>query len=865
MYTAGMTGPVFLFLQLVFAGGARGGEYRAYDYLHGESGALFRKVETSTSCVYAAAREFAFTRPFACVKPARTKRVFLIGNSLVKSLEPPSAPKDVEIVPCGVPGWDSRREVGVAREVLGLEPDLIVVLTGGNEGEPEPGPLDRLRAAWRRARGVKEEPGAPALPRPRAQAAFDEVAAEAGLAANLLEIARAARAARVPLVFATSPLGADALPPPLPEPFSLPGYLAARLKAQEGGRSDAAIAMQALAERAPEQPHVLFWRGRGLLAAGRREEGRRALREALQLSGFGRMTPGRNEAVRRVARAEGAGLVDLEAVYDAASREGVAGLDLLLSDVHWRKDRRGLAADAVFGSPAVSSVLGKIPAWGARRPPPDPIDAPAYGLGAGLVEWAETGRWQEPPRLWERVVARAERAFAAGVRERGAAALWKEAVRAASSDPFWENSLPRLEERRPAALAHWAEALRRRGECGPAAALADEAVRLEPGSAPARWARALLAAGCGRPAAEALADLMTLPAASYPEAAVLAELLGQAPARPRADRDPQVMLLPVARGSGKPTAVAWERYREDCGGRFAFTDWEGGASWVSGYGTEFARAASLTGAFAAAAACADGSPPCARERAAAAEGVCRERWEAARRSLSRHGPAALCSGRAPSLESLARSHGREWSWDRLDLSSERLSYGVGCYAYVFGLVWGRRPGADPCAELAGLPPYKWIDPAPLDVCRASAALGRVQAAAARGAADRAACREMLSHVGRFERLTSDPERFCAVLEEGYRARDPEIARRLVSAGLVDAPKIYGFAELPENLLLSFFAGPGAPCSRVTDPPKRRQCEIQSRFAGAAGDAAAAARAYEEAARASGKWFCELARAAEGRP
>jgi tetratricopeptide (TPR) repeat protein len=92
-------------------------------------------------------RPGAYDLSFPAAKPAGALRVFLVGGAVAKLLHSERASEDfgralrsvlpsreVEVLNCGMMGYDSSREALLETEILGLSPDLIVFLTGHYEG-----------------------------------------------------------------------------------------------------------------------------------------------------------------------------------------------------------------------------------------------------------------------------------------------------------------------------------------------------------------------------------------------------------------------------------------------------------------------------------------------------------------------------------------------------------------------------------------------------------------------------------------------------------------------------------------------------------------------------------------------------------
>lgn len=326
----------------------------------------------------------------AIQKPPGTLRVFALGGSttyglyvggedafpavLERSLARRLPSRDVEMVNLGCPGFASDRVLALLRSVLRLDPDLVVVLTGHNEmlgGEMGPAAgltaAQRLRArllrssslfAWwnhwlagtlrsARTEAVREEAAALAagqiptyvpeeVPGTRREAPSDAFRARAAerYAENLAAMARVARDAGVPILFALpaanlraapARLGSDAGPDPRRE-----AALRAARALLEAGDAERALARTDEALALADDAEVRSLRGDALLALGREAEARRAYQAALDRDvRTHRITGSAADAATRVfgaLRKGGAAWVDLRPVLlsdlgaDAAQR-----------------------------------------------------------------------------------------------------------------------------------------------------------------------------------------------------------------------------------------------------------------------------------------------------------------------------------------------------------------------------------------------------------------------------------------------------------------------------------------------------------------------------------------------------------------
>lgn len=134
---------------------------------------------------YRSQRPGAFTSEFSVVKAKHAYRIFVLGGSIVGLLHNDEQPGDIgsvlraalptkkiELLNCGMAGYDSYRETLIEQEVLEYAPDLVIFLSGHNEGVGSPPvPLwilktrERLRQ-WSAYRALLKKLRPESLPEP---------------------------------------------------------------------------------------------------------------------------------------------------------------------------------------------------------------------------------------------------------------------------------------------------------------------------------------------------------------------------------------------------------------------------------------------------------------------------------------------------------------------------------------------------------------------------------------------------------------------------------------------------------------------------------------------------------------------------
>ena len=338
--------------------------------------------------LYRSAREHSSPASFPAQKPPGGLRVFVLGGSIAQlhmtnkgSLSEalravlPGTP--VEVVGCGMNGYDSYREALILDEILDYSPDLIVLMTGHNEAlGARPIPLWVLRAGDGLAR-VKEfmsSLGAdlrPALNKSDLAAAA--IRRDAEFERNLREMIRRARARGSAVLLLSPPLNRVDAPPDTPPPAQDPGFMSAWVAELRGDRRAAAAGFDELIRRGREggtSPPSLYFhaylKARAYQDSGMESEARQAYEEALSLADQDRCSPACQATLHRIAREEGALWADADAALRAAAAPALPGLDHFDDNVHWRRELNPLVSSAMVSAMRRSERFSALP-WDDRR------------------------------------------------------------------------------------------------------------------------------------------------------------------------------------------------------------------------------------------------------------------------------------------------------------------------------------------------------------------------------------------------------------------------------------------------------------------------------------------------------------------
>jgi len=384
---------------LLLAGSAAAQDWTpSYKYFYEDVFAPFFTLDAASG-QYRPARTGASSRSFAAHKPAGTFRVFVVGGSIAglygekelsAALSRLMPGRAVEVIGCGMSGYDSPRERLVIEEVLGYSPDMLVLMSGHNESLAFPWvPRWKLKAAqWGRRLGAVPRPAEPPpLGAVRQRALndglrrFDE---------NVGAMARESAARGVPLIVLLPPLNARDEPPRMNLPreawFRM-GW--ARYLAGDREAARAHWARGAASASPNDAAAAAFFSGRSYELDGRRAEAVAQYEKALAAEEplLGRCGPGCRAALIRAADSAGAPVADADAEFRVYAAPELPGFDEFTDGVHWRPEMGPLVTRAIVAAARRTSV-GKLLSDAQTPPPPKPAPARREEDWTGLLRWA---------------------------------------------------------------------------------------------------------------------------------------------------------------------------------------------------------------------------------------------------------------------------------------------------------------------------------------------------------------------------------------------------------------------------------------------------------------------------------------------
>lgn len=479
---------------------------------------FFARTERDGVALYETRRPRAIPGRFPARKAAGAKRVFIVGGSVAGELGDGvprqclarALPKRaVEVVNCGMAAYDSYRDALVAEEVLGYDPDLIVVLSGNNEMTHFPLRVnltlhraDRTLSGFGFYRALKERL------RNRGQGAShpDPAVRLPVFEANLRRMARLARRRGVPLVLCTLPANVRDMPPrsiPDFEDWSDPVWTAAWAAMEREEYRRAAGLFGGYAAAHPGLPQGHFYRAKALDLSGDRAAAGRFYRLAKEYDTNG-CGATRNRVIRKVCASEaGCILADLDSAFSRAAPDGLPGGDFFSDGMHWYFQHNRFVMAAILEAVRRHDRSGAAPAfenpeeWGEVEPPEGartrweaitPRDNPVWYAVKGVLDARPGARWEQSIAMFQ-AAYRLHAPLLTGLIGQQAQA------RAMVSSSVWtQGAEDKVASGWARVLEHAGEALRREGDRAGARRFLDEALRLDPGLSWARRFRALAAA-----------------------------------------------------------------------------------------------------------------------------------------------------------------------------------------------------------------------------------------------------------------------------------------------------------------------------------------------------------------------------------
>ena len=432
---------------------------------------------------------------FLMPKPAGTKRVFIVGESvaallgsgnnlsgkltrgqklLKKLLGSAAGPgATIEIINCGMGGYESYRINGVLEEVLKYSPDLVVALSGNNDTMEETCPGLECELRRRKFRLYEKYFGISNTGREARKKAAMKLHES-----MLLKMAASAKKAGVPIVFCTLPAAVKDMPPRQPAPLESREF-AQGYRLFYANRPAEALQKFKLGLAAdPIEPFFNFYAAKALEKLGREKEAAVYFSNALNFdSGMSRSGWERNTVIRRAAAAKGACVADLEKLFQNMAPGGLPGFAQFTDGMHWNVTHNKAVWEEIFRAAGRCGIKGfeKFTAGDQK----DWTETPA---GTALKRLGYAFSWVDEKNLSEAGLAELARIRTERPELLKNSGASREQLEKLLINNVWSaEQIKRLKDLYPFFLAHLAETERRAGNYPGALSLADKALALKPG------------------------------------------------------------------------------------------------------------------------------------------------------------------------------------------------------------------------------------------------------------------------------------------------------------------------------------------------------------------------------------------------
>jgi tetratricopeptide (TPR) repeat protein len=461
--------------------------------------------------VFCARRTGAISEKFSMPKPDGVKRVFVLGESAagilgsnenilkdkagggwLRSIIPGSIfgaggeHTGLEIINCGMGAYESQRIYEVLAEILKYSPDLLVILSGNNEGLSIVCPDLKFELLRRKQRLLERfyslKYGRQAAKKKASLKMHGEM---------LVKMARAAKKARVPVMFCTLPGNIKDIPPFSQLFPETSGEAASVYTDFYGGNHNAALEkLKRGLEKTPCEPLLNFYMAKTLEKLGRPAEAKSYFLKAAVLDeSMSRSGAERNALIREVGRSEGACVADLEKLFNNISPGGLPGFPEFMDNVHWRTKYNKMIWEEIFRAVTACGIKGYEKIRAAELPPEPAREEARQRLGY-VVSWLDYKKMNEAALAEVTYIKKIDPAV---LKE---AAHSPEKLSSLFPDNVWSvEKKTRAKELFPLFLGDLAEIERRSGDYGAAADLCERALALAPDNNYLRFVHAQIAAG----------------------------------------------------------------------------------------------------------------------------------------------------------------------------------------------------------------------------------------------------------------------------------------------------------------------------------------------------------------------------------
>lgn len=483
-------------------------------------------------------KEAGHRQEFLLPKPFKTKRVFVIGESVAAEFgggEDSSLTKlaaqvipswKLEHINCGMGAYNTTGIALVLDEILDYEPDLVIVFSGNNEGPGGYEVCAKLGHLNRRYQILKERLkslGASPFE-------IDRKISLKNHERKLRNMVVSAKKKGIPVVLCTLPANLKDYAPGEIAPFGNELFVRAWIEMENRDYLEAIRLFNNLLEQNPREPFSNYFLARCLERVGRFDEVEKYYEEALEWdSQMDRCSKSRNNNIRKIAREEGVILADLVPAFKQTAPHGLVGDSMITDGVHWFGRYNPLVAYVILKALSKDKTFADEKDWNfekfnslypavinVQRGKEEFIEENTKILCSAinfLQAWSggfKNGEIQETTiSMLERVDNRDRKFLLKSVKSRNS-------ILKISRENFWAKEIKNnLNEWWPVLLQHLGEMYRRKGESQRSVEFLEKAARLAPNRYMIRLQRGLAYLANGEKD-KALSDFNSL--ASYEKA-----------------------------------------------------------------------------------------------------------------------------------------------------------------------------------------------------------------------------------------------------------------------------------------------------------------------------------------------------------
>ncbi|MFC1667013.1 tetratricopeptide repeat protein [Candidatus Omnitrophota bacterium] len=337
-----------------------------HQYVEIHKGFFKKQYLPDGTVVYKIQHSYLDSWHFSAHKDKDTKRIFILGGSVARRfdehffknfLEGLIPNMKFEIINCGIPSYDSYRTLIIHKEILGYNPDLIILLSGNNEYHT---PVRVNLWAYRTNRllrrlWVYRIPQDRIFRDNRMFSIRNRISKESRFANyknNLKVMTHRAKKRKIPMVVCTLPANFRDCPPTGTPLWHEREYFFAWHAFENEEFEEAIKRFRQFLITHPEDPFGYYYLAQCYDALQDYSQAQQYYIKAMALDANpgDRCPPQRNEAIRQVSLQEGIILTDLEKAFIEISPYGLVGKELFLDNCHWWKEYNHLICNKIIGS-----------------------------------------------------------------------------------------------------------------------------------------------------------------------------------------------------------------------------------------------------------------------------------------------------------------------------------------------------------------------------------------------------------------------------------------------------------------------------------------------------------------------------------